>query len=77
MGVWDDRWAHASLQTMRYEFYRLPDLLYARTREELRWVNAFEGFIQLILDDDLVFALVEDVVGPRVLTDSDKNMELS
>lgn len=35
-------------------------------------MNDLEEFMVLKLDEDLVFASVEDVVGPRVVTDFDK-----
>lgn len=35
-------------------------------------MSAFEWFVQSILDDDFVFATVEDVIRPQLATDFDK-----
>lgn len=67
LGAWMDRWAHASLLTLRYEIPGPSDLLYVRTREELRWVNAFEGVMRLILNNEVVFASAEEVDAQRVV----------
>lgn len=71
-GVREVRWVHASVKTVDYELTVPCDMPYARTREELRWINSFHARLDGILSMQTIFSEVGNLDLPMVVTDFDR-----
>lgn len=69
LGVWRYQGRISQGGRLRYEIQMPMDLAYAWIRADLEWMNVLRRQMKLMIDKKMVFSMILDVIGPRVVTD--------